>query len=85
MTLARRRQWLLALLLVAVATIGLAAPAGAHAELITLEPTAAASKILDQLRAWGYLDAATSKSTESLTAQVYSMSPSGCGTCATSR
>ena len=28
-----------------------------HAELITLEPTAAASKIIDQLRDWGYLDA----------------------------
>jgi electron transfer flavoprotein beta subunit len=27
-----------------------------HAELLTLEPTAAASKILDQLRDWGYLD-----------------------------
>ncbi len=29
-----------------------------HAELLTLEPPAAASKILDQLRDWGYLDAA---------------------------
>ncbi len=28
-----------------------------HAELITLEPPAAASKIIDQLRDWGYLDA----------------------------
>jgi len=27
-----------------------------HAELVTLDPTAAASKILDQLRDWGYLD-----------------------------
>jgi len=36
-----------------------------HAELITLDPPAAASRILDQLRAWGYLDAATSSSTES--------------------
>jgi electron transfer flavoprotein beta subunit len=28
-----------------------------HAELLTLDPPAAASKILDQLRDWGYLDA----------------------------
>jgi electron transfer flavoprotein beta subunit len=28
-----------------------------HAELVTLDPPAAASKILDQLREWGYLDA----------------------------
>ena len=27
-----------------------------HAELVTLDPPAAASKILDQLRDWGYLD-----------------------------
>lgn len=32
----------------------------AHAELVTLDPAAAASKILDQLRDWGYLDAAVS-------------------------
>ena len=31
-----------------------------HAELVTLDPAAAASKILDQLRDWGYLDAAVS-------------------------
>lgn len=31
-----------------------------HAELVTLDPPAAASKILDQLRDWGYLDAAVS-------------------------
>ncbi len=31
-----------------------------HAELVTLDPAAAASKILDQLRDWGYLDAPTS-------------------------
>jgi electron transfer flavoprotein beta subunit len=31
-----------------------------HAELVTLDPPAAASKILDQLRDWGYLDAAAS-------------------------
>jgi electron transfer flavoprotein beta subunit len=31
-----------------------------HAELLTLDPPAAASKILDQLRDWGYLDAAMS-------------------------
>ncbi len=31
-----------------------------HAELVTLDPTAAASKILDQLRDWGYLDAPVS-------------------------
>jgi electron transfer flavoprotein beta subunit len=31
-----------------------------HAELVTLEPPAAASKILDQLRDWGYLDAPSS-------------------------
>ncbi len=29
----------------------------AHAELVTLDPVAAASKILEQLRDWGYLDA----------------------------
>ena len=29
-----------------------------HAELVTLDPSAAATKILDQLRDWGYLDAA---------------------------
>ncbi len=28
-----------------------------HAELVTLDPVAAAAKILDQLRDWGYLDA----------------------------
>jgi len=28
-----------------------------HAELVTLDPPAAASRILDQLRDWGYLDA----------------------------
>jgi electron transfer flavoprotein beta subunit len=33
-----------------------------HAELVTLEPAAAASKILDQLRDWGYLDAPVSHS-----------------------
>ena len=31
-----------------------------HAELVTLDPPAAASKILDQLRSWGYLDAPAS-------------------------
>jgi electron transfer flavoprotein beta subunit len=31
-----------------------------HAELVTLDPSAAASKILDQLRDWGYLDAPSS-------------------------
>jgi electron transfer flavoprotein beta subunit len=31
-----------------------------HAELVTLDPPAAASKILDQLRDWGYLDAPVS-------------------------
>jgi electron transfer flavoprotein beta subunit len=31
-----------------------------HAELVTLDPPDAASKILDQLRDWGYLDAAAS-------------------------
>jgi electron transfer flavoprotein beta subunit len=31
-----------------------------HAELVTLDPPAAASKILDQLRDWGYLDTAVS-------------------------
>jgi electron transfer flavoprotein beta subunit len=31
-----------------------------HAELVTLDATAAASKILDQLRSWGYLDAPAS-------------------------
>jgi electron transfer flavoprotein beta subunit len=31
-----------------------------HAELITLDPPAAASKILDQLRNWGYLEASAS-------------------------
>jgi hypothetical protein len=31
-----------------------------HAELVTLDPEAAASKILDQLRDWGYLDAPAS-------------------------
>ncbi len=31
-----------------------------HAELVTLDPPAAASKILDQLRDWGYLDAPAS-------------------------
>lgn len=36
-----------------------------HAELVTLDPTAAASKILDQLRDWGYLDAATPSSPRS--------------------
>jgi electron transfer flavoprotein beta subunit len=30
-----------------------------HAELLTLDPAAAASKILDQLRDWGYLDGPT--------------------------
>ncbi len=34
-----------------------------HAELITLDPAAAASKILDQLRDWGYLDAPVSSPT----------------------
>jgi electron transfer flavoprotein beta subunit len=33
-----------------------------HAELVTLDPPAAASKILDQLRDWGYLDAPASSS-----------------------
>ncbi len=37
----------------------------AHAELITLEPAAAASKIVDQLREWGYLEPADG--TESVT------------------
>jgi electron transfer flavoprotein beta subunit len=32
-----------------------------HAELVTLDPPAAASKILDQLREWGYLDAASTQ------------------------
>ncbi len=36
-----------------------------HAELVTLDPPAAASKILDQLRDWGYLDAPTSGEPES--------------------
>jgi electron transfer flavoprotein beta subunit len=36
-----------------------------HAELVTLDPPAAASKILDQLRDWGYLDAPTSSPVES--------------------
>ena len=36
-----------------------------HAELVTLDPPAAASKILDQLRDWGYLDAPTSVQPES--------------------
>ena len=31
-----------------------------HAELVTLDAPAAASKILDQLRSWGYLDATAS-------------------------
>jgi electron transfer flavoprotein beta subunit len=31
-----------------------------HAELVTLDAPAAASKILDQLRSWGYLDAPAS-------------------------
>jgi electron transfer flavoprotein beta subunit len=31
-----------------------------HAELVTLDPPAAASKVLDQLRSWGYLDAPAS-------------------------
>jgi len=31
-----------------------------HAELVTLDPPAAASKILEQLRSWGYLDAPAS-------------------------
>ena len=31
-----------------------------HAELVTLDPPAAASKIIDQLRSWGYLDAPAS-------------------------
>ncbi len=31
-----------------------------HAELVTLDPAAAATKILDQLRDWGYMDAAVS-------------------------
>jgi electron transfer flavoprotein beta subunit len=31
-----------------------------HAELVTLDPPAAAAKILDQLRSWGYLDAPAS-------------------------
>ena len=31
-----------------------------HAELVELDPPAAAAKILDQLRSWGYLDAAAS-------------------------
>jgi electron transfer flavoprotein beta subunit len=31
-----------------------------HAELVTLDPPTAASRILDQLRDWGYLDAAAS-------------------------
>ena len=31
-----------------------------HAELVTLDAPAAASKILDQLRSWGYLDASAS-------------------------
>jgi electron transfer flavoprotein beta subunit len=31
-----------------------------HAELVTLDPPAAAVKILDQLRSWGYLDAPAS-------------------------
>ena len=30
---------------------------GVHAELVTLDPSAAASRILDQLRDWGYLEA----------------------------
>jgi electron transfer flavoprotein beta subunit len=41
-----------------------------HAELLTLDPPAAASKILDQLRDWGYLDApAAADSASSLTAR----------------
>ena len=36
-----------------------------HAELVTLDPPAAAAKILDQLRDWGYLDASTSSAAES--------------------
>ena len=36
-----------------------------HAVLVTLDPPAAASKILDQLRDWGYLDAPTSNPAES--------------------
>lgn len=32
-----------------------------HAELVTLDAPAAASKILDQLRSWGYLDAPASE------------------------
>lgn len=36
-----------------------------HAELVTLDPKAAASKILDQLRDWGYLDAGTPSSPRS--------------------
>lgn len=35
-----------------------------HAELVTLDPPAAASKILDQLRDWGYLDAPASSRPE---------------------
>ncbi len=37
----------------------------AHAELVTLDPSAAASKILDQLREWGYLEEPVSSSSGS--------------------
>jgi electron transfer flavoprotein beta subunit len=36
-----------------------------HAELVTLDPPAAAARILDQLRSWGYLDAPASVEPES--------------------
>lgn len=36
-----------------------------HAELVTLDPPAAASRIFDQLRDWGYLDAPVSSPTGS--------------------
>jgi len=36
-----------------------------HAELVTLDPPAAAAKIFDQLRDWGYLDASTPGAPES--------------------
>jgi electron transfer flavoprotein beta subunit len=40
-----------------------------HAELLTLDPPAAATKILDQLRDWGYLDAPTDDSMSSIAAR----------------